>query len=279
MKKLIILSILFVLCLPFQASALGPMMLLSGTSVEEAVDACATCPNVTAGADEHCEDFDETGVLCTGVTSSIGADNTWDADNTHGGTYACTDKGLYDLQVIWDYDVDSADSWHNYALATPSAHIFLRVDVMFETFTMDDGDWYDIVTLEDSAEEGYVASLLIEKSGENYYLHVKYRNEATASTHQTGSQTIALNTWYTVTLEYYSNTPNSILKVTQSTIGGSPVTTIDISGSILLATSITHVIVGSTSTNTYNEDADDGGSFELDRLLIDDDTMPTACPN
>jgi len=31
MKKLIILSILFVLCLPFQASALGPMMLLSGS--------------------------------------------------------------------------------------------------------------------------------------------------------------------------------------------------------------------------------------------------------
>ena len=80
MKKLI-LALLFVTCLSFQASALGPMMLLSGSSAEQ-----SSCPSYYASA----------------IFS-------WNGDHTLGHNYACTQDGTPVLA-----DADTATTHTDY---------------------------------------------------------------------------------------------------------------------------------------------------------------------
>jgi len=102
MKKLTLIILLSIFCFGFSIQDAHKKVIARNNDTVVS-DACSSCPDATAGADIICEDWEDN-ELC----SWTGAASGWDDDHAIGGTYACTDKGTYDLLVSWDYDTDSS---------------------------------------------------------------------------------------------------------------------------------------------------------------------------
>ena len=164
-----------------------------------AVDACSACPSDTYNGDVLCEDFDATGSLCT-LADNVGGTNTWDADNSHTGTYNCNDSGLYDLKVIWTYDQGQACK--RFDIGSEKSSIFVRFDFYITSVDLDSSNSLPLITMQNASGFETVSIELYNDSG-TYKLKTSYWNGSGLSA-VTGSTEITTATWRTVTVEWVS---------------------------------------------------------------------------
>ena len=126
-----------------------------------------------------------------------------------------------------------------------------------------------------SNSSAQTATLLIQWDGSDLRLAARYYTDLAAWEYITGTSTaIALNTWYTATIEYESSTD---LTVTVDTIGGgSPTTEINDAGNISSRDVRFYYLGAATATARFTESGD-ALEYEIDRVKIDDDTLPSQC--
>lgn len=243
-------------------------MVIGNYYTSVAVDACSSCPSDSDEADVLCEDFDETGALCS-WTESVEGTNTYDDDNSHGGTYSCNDKGPYDLLVDWTYGQGNALA---YIGTSTESHAYVMVDFRVVSSSLDaSSERFALLAL--SNEGDTCVRVWLTYDGSKLILET-YHYDGSSYDTTSGSTEITIGTWYTMTIEWSSG---SLVELKLDTVaGGSPSTEVSDSSSIGTR-NVNRIYLG--AVNAWNDDteAGDAVSVEFDRLKIDDDTMPSQC--
>ena len=195
MKKLII-SILFILCLSFQASALGPMMLLSGGG-GSVVDYCTDTNDATSEVQERaqcgsCEfpagsadDDEECDVTWYAQDGSANFDST--GYDFGAGSTECMhfNNDSFNNAGSWEEFADVAERYYGFIFAHVGAasdsYIFYAqngIGVALAWCRLDSNDYLECSFMSPSAVIG--ASWSISTAGNNYVL-LRYKNVSAGS--------------------------------------------------------------------------------------------------
>ena len=274
MKKLI-LSILFILCLSFQASAWNPFVVVSGGGIS---DYCSSC---TPGdpTDEFCEDAEGSNTIETGATDFTTAQcSGWTPtidtgaylyEQGHSGSLSCSNKGSYAIQyqVI---DVDNNDSEDASLSIDTTDSDLLYVNFYFNVISSamsDDSERVGLATIAayDAGNEKLVSVAIDYQTDPLLRIAMSNRNGAAGSTDTYGTTTIVPGTWYRGTLIWNRGTAASFL------LNGSVETTnADIDD-------LTSKGVTIGSTNATTQVANHSVVIQMDMVGIDLTADPGVC--
>ena len=276
MIKKLILLILLILCLSFRASALEPMMLLSGGGVGEEAGS-SICSACTPGdpTDIFCEDFEgsvdppDSSAWCTWVESVDGTNTVTVV--SHSGTWSsCTsaEKGSDAVKMT----VVGAQG------ETASIRTSRSQDLLYQSFywtwdedatnILDDGDWVSIYTVE-RAGPGLLYKVSVLNSGGVNYIYCNYTHSGGTKGFSTGITPVD-NQIYHIQVEWHRNTEDGFQIWIDSVNKG------DTSGLTTLDYETAYIHLGSTTSHSSIGTGDDF-TMTFDMLEVDNDTMPTGC--
>ena len=262
MKRRPILSILFILCLSFQASAWCPTTVLSGTS--ETAIACSSC---TPGdpSDIFCEDCDNSDNFWCSWTDDVDGTNTVACAN-HSGTLACTDKGSKAIEITIDGDQGELAS--KYQAVTENA-VYIHFYLNLKTWSgMDNLDEVVLIQVYE-ADYNTLARLWIYDISGTPRLY--YIIDGQAGDEVEAGPYLTVGTWYDVEFSWQRNTANGVnLNVNDTDYAlDDGQTTIDVN--------CERIYIGSTSLSG-GIGAGEDIVIQMDNIEVDNDTMPDDCP-
>ena len=264
MKKYFIIPLIVLFA--FSCWAISPAML--GLLPQSSVDACSACPSDSDSGDMICEDFEGSGNICT-WTEDIGGTNTGDDDNSHGGTYSCNDRGLVGIKFIYDFDQGNANF---YKAGFSDTTVKAMMDFRIISHTLEDTEGVTMIAFSDGSD--YSLEVIINYDTDHLELFTRYIDDGASWDSIAGTTEVVIGTWYTLTAEWVSTA--SILVKLDSIAGGSPSTEATDTSNIGAQT-VTTVHIGVQDAWGRNVESGDTASFELDRIKIDDDTLPSQC--
>ena len=277
MKKLI-LSILFIICLSFQASAWNPMVVVSGGGEEATPSACTSC---TPGdpADIFCEDFEGSTdppndcAWCT-WTETVSAGNVL-TTGSHTGTWqSCTsdDLGSNALKIT----VDGANGENAYLWRNIQDDAFNNMFVQFyfwfdedNTDTLEDSDKISVMAVTSSADSVILWSVQVYSFSNNNILYFTYA-------HTGGTETVTLDgsiddgTVYEIKVWYKRNQADGVLVYLDD------VDKTDTNNNTTWDYEPHNLYIGSSDVTT-NFTSGDKAMMEIDMIEFDGDTLPTSC--
>ena len=260
MKKLI-LSILFILCLSFQASAWCPTTVLSGTS--ETAIACSSC---TPGdpSDIFCEDGENSGDHWCSWADQVSSGNSVTFAG-HSDTLSCTDKG--DYAIVFDVDGSNGELAALGMSISATGVFYAKFYVNITAMSYDSGTQFEIMTLEGST--AWLVGLYFghEDGNEKFRMYVNGQG----GNLEVDGPNISTGTWYKVELFFTKNSADAAgayFKVdgTQYSLSGDSTENINVD----------HVDLGSDD-RSYAVDATDTITFEMDIIKTDEDATPGDC--
>jgi len=176
--------------------------------------------------------------------------------------------------LYWDYDTDSSVKYIDTGVddSTVKGRFDFR---LVSTTNIGTNEEFSIFTFLDDSTN-LVAGVYINYDGSDYTVGSRHYNGASADrVDGDGSIKIVVGTWYTITLEYIASTS---VVITVSTIGGSPDTEVNDTSDIG-SRNVQRYQVGTRIGFSNAVDSGDEVVWEMDRIMGDDDTLPSACPN
>lgn len=232
----------------------------SGTS-DTACSSCSTCTGCS-DADFLCEDWDEDNSCSWTITC-----NSCSETATHSGTFNCTDKGDYCLQM--DFDGDYTDKYYSYNLgAAESGAIYESLYINVVSEAIEDGEEFILLSMETAAGDNSPACKVnLSQSGGSLYFKFCFRTGGSYSC--TNSGAISTNTWYRLRI-YYNKTDDDVAFYVDDT-------QIVNNTSASLERTPQYIELGGTHYVLPTSSADEI-DVQYDNIKVDSDAFPSACP-
>jgi hypothetical protein len=256
--------------------------LFPGSGGEGSGAECDLCPEVSAGSGNIlCESYSNgTGFFCSYPAWTEAGDGV-NEDHTPGGTYGCTDSDNENLLVSYDHDSNPDAT----AVATISSNddVYARFNFRVADADLDDGDYFAIYAMhltattctESSISKSAMLMRLYNNSGTLQIASRHRKADGTYLNSQDGTPlTVTVGTWYTAQVTWESGTA---AKVVWSELDGSNEETV-VDSSDVYSTNVNCVWLPATNSHfNYLDDAGDTLDLEIDRVKIDNSSMPAGC--
>ena len=234
-------------------------------------DSCGTCGGCAA-ADIACEDWDTDNSCSWTDDTDSGAAGTISHTASHSGTWGCTDKGSYCLDILVDDDT-TGDCYTRFDMGEAKGTEGTDYYIHFSYMQTSKGDLatfqsMKIIQAESSTmpDFGNINLRFYQSGSSSYELRLYMNGSTLAAT----ASSISLSTHYEIGIRWkvVTGSDNDEVQLYVDGVSQGSKTDTDLSETpryIYFGT-------GSTSSNYYN------ARFQIDNLEIDDDTMPSDCP-
>lgn len=218
---------------------------------------CGTCGGCTA-ADRICEDWDADNSCAWVEDYDAGVDDI-DQVASHSGSFGCSDKGSYTLDITVD---NTGDTMIQYDFGARESETYTQFYFNLVSETLEDGDDEDWLYLGQGGPATSAVVLEFNKSGSQMRVGYRYRSNSTWSTEYYGN--ITVGTWYRVRI-YHDTTGEVTFQIDDTTVHTDASATVDRDWDTM--------VIGSTAgsaTDTYR--------VQVDNIAVDITAAPGACP-
>ena len=237
-----------------------------GGGVEEGAAAfCADGCTLEPDADLFCEDASDDagdGKLCTWSDNAGAGSINWQA--SHSGTFSCTDKGTYALQLGYSGGGATYVAWDN-GSETNSLYGVIYFNITAESISAGENVW--IVKGLDEAGPSSSFTIGVQDVSGTLRAYTEYRDAGSWPSATASSHSITVGAWYRLRFSFVDESNFSAWIADQDGSNEEQF----VNDSLSNSRSVRHIYLGT------GDNADAAATIQIDNTKFDDDTMPGYC--